>query len=69
MNTLLFSFPMGWQWVIIVLVVLIFFGGKKIPELMRGLGKGINQFKQGLKEVEDDIKADVDDNNSSPAKN
>jgi sec-independent protein translocase protein TatA len=63
MNTLLFSFPMGWQWIIIVLVVLLLFGGKKIPELMKGLGKGINQFKQGLKEVEDDIKADITDEN------
>ena len=67
MNTLFFSFPMGWQWVIIVLVILIFFGGKKIPELMKGLGKGINQFKAGLKEVEDDIKADISDD--TPAKN
>jgi len=63
MNTLFFSFPMGWQWIILILLVLIFFGGKKIPELARGLGKGINQFKQGLKEVEDDIKADSSDDN------
>ena len=63
MNTLLFSFPMGWQVVVLVLLILVFFGGKKIPELMRGLGKGINQFKAGLKEVEDDIKADIADDN------
>jgi sec-independent protein translocase protein TatA len=67
MGTLLFSFPMGWQVVILVLLVLLFFGGKKIPEMMKGLGKGINQFKQGLKEVEDDIKADVTDD--KPVKN
>jgi len=45
-----------WEWVIIALVVLLLFGGKKIPELMRGLGKGVKSFKQGMKEVEDDIK-------------
>ena len=67
MNTLFFSFPMGWQVVILVLLVLLFFGGKKIPEMMKGLGKGINQFKAGLKEVEDDIKADISDD--TPVKN
>ncbi len=45
-----------WEWVIIALVVLLFFGGKKIPELMRGLGKGMKSFKQGMKEVEDEVK-------------
>ena len=35
----------GWEWVIIALVVILLFGGKKIPELMRGLGKGIKSFK------------------------
>ncbi len=42
--------------VLIVLVVLLIFGGKKIPELMKGLGKGISSFKKGLKDIEDDIK-------------
>ena len=46
----------GWKWIIIALVVLLLFGGKKIPELMRGLGKGVKSFKQGMKEVEDDVK-------------
>lgn len=46
----------GWEWIIIALVVLLLFGGKKIPELMRGLGKGVKSFKQGMKEVEDDVK-------------
>ena len=40
----------GWEWIVIVLVIILLFGGKKIPELMRGLGKGIKGFKQGLKE-------------------
>ena len=45
-----------WEIVIIALVVLLLFGGKKIPELMRGLGKGVKNFKEGMKEVEDDVK-------------
>ena len=67
MNTLFFSFPMGWQIIVLVLLILLLFGGKKIPEMMKGIGKGISQFKQGLKEVEDDIKADISDD--TPVKN
>lgn len=51
-----------WEIVVIALVVLLLFGGKKIPELMRGLGKGVKNFKEGMKEVEndvDDIKKDI----------
>jgi|TARA_B100000809_G_scaffold217437_1_gene223605 sec-independent protein translocase protein TatA len=44
-----------WQIVLIVLVVLLMFGGKKIPELMKGLGKGISEFKKGKKESEKDL--------------
>ena len=65
MNTM-FIMPLaiqGWEWIIIALVVLLLFGGKKIPELMRGLGKGVKSFKQGMKEVEgemNEIKKDID---------
>lgn len=59
--------PLGvigpWQIVLIVLLVLLLFGGKKIPELMRGLGKGVKEFKTGMKEAEkelNDIKSDID---------
>lgn len=45
----------GWEWIIIVVVILLLFGGKKIPELMKGLGKGIKSFKQGLNEAKDEI--------------
>lgn len=38
----------GWQILIIVLVVLLLFGGKKIPELMRGMGRGVKEFKDGI---------------------
>ena len=40
---------------LIALVVLLFFGGKKIPELMKGLGKGVRSFKEGMNEVEKEI--------------
>ena len=43
--------------ILIVLVVLILFGAKKIPELARGIGKGMSEFKKGLKDVEDEIKS------------
>ena len=43
-----------WQVVLIVLVVLILFGGKKIPELMMGLGKGMKEFKDATKEIDKD---------------
>ena len=44
-----------WEIVAIVLVVLLLFGGKKIPELMKGLGKGVKSFKEGMNEVEKEI--------------
>ena len=47
--------------ILIVLVVLLLFGAKKIPELARGIGKGMSEFKKGLKDVESEIKsADTD---------
>jgi len=52
----------GPEIVLIVLVILLIFGGKKIPELMRGLGKGISQFKKGMKEVDDEINTTLSDN-------
>ena len=45
-----------WEIVAIVLVVILLFGGRKIPELMKGLGKGVKSFKQGMNEVEKEIK-------------
>lgn len=45
-----------WEWVIIALVVLLLFGGKKIPELMKGLGKGVKSFKDGMNGIEDEVK-------------
>lgn len=51
----------GSEIIIIALVILLLFGGRKIPELMRGLGKGVKSFRQGMKEVNDEINADSSD--------
>ena len=61
MTQLLFlgNFGTG-ELLVIGLVVLLFFGGKKIPELMRGLGKGVRSFKSGMNEIENEINADID---------
>ena len=45
----------------IVVVILLLFGGKKIPELMKGIGKGVKSFKQGMNEVEEEIKKPLED--------
>jgi twin arginine-targeting protein translocase, TatA/E family len=59
MNTLLFlSYE---HLLIIALIVLLLFGGKKIPELMHGLGKGVKSFKSGMKDVEEEVKKEVDE--------
>lgn len=55
-NQLLFIGNLGTgEIIIIALVVLLLFGGRKIPELMRGLGKGIRSFKEGVNNIEKDI--------------
>ncbi len=58
LSILLFALGMP-EIILIALVALLFFGGKKIPELMRGLGKGVSEFKKGVKDIEDDIKTDI----------
>lgn len=56
MNMLFYPMVFGtWEIVAIVLVVLLLFGGRKIPELMKGLGKGVKSFKEGMNEVEKEI--------------
>ncbi len=67
-NQLLFLGSLGGQEIIIIaLVILLLFGGKKIPELMHGLGKGVSQFKKGMNDIEKEINAEpdqIDDNNN-----
>ena len=54
----LFLGGIGWGEILVVaLVILLFFGGKKIPELMRGLGKGVRSFKEGMNDMEKEIRS------------
>ncbi|HIZ92604.1 MAG TPA: twin-arginine translocase TatA/TatE family subunit [Candidatus Bacteroides merdavium] len=56
--------PSGSEWIIIAVIVLLLFGGKKIPELMKGLGKGVKSFKEGVNEAKEEInkaKEDLDE--------
>ncbi|MES2775528.1 MAG: twin-arginine translocase TatA/TatE family subunit [Bacteroidota bacterium] len=58
LTSLLFlSMPGGTEWIIIVIAVLILFGGRKIPEFMRGLGKGMREFK----DAKDNVKKEIED--------
>ncbi|MBK7037352.1 MAG: twin-arginine translocase TatA/TatE family subunit [Bacteroidetes bacterium] len=62
MNTvLLLAMPSGMEWIIIVLAILLLFGGKKIPELMRGIGKGIREFNDAKNNVSREIREGVND--------
>ena len=69
-NLLLLGFlPSGSEWVIIALLILLLFGGKKIPELMKGLGKGVKSFKDGVNEVLEEINKAKDDIEETASKN
>lgn len=50
----MFSMPGGWEWLIILIVALLIFG-KRLPEVMKSLGRGIVEFKKGVKGVEEDV--------------
>ena len=54
--------------IIIAIVVRVLFGGKKLPELMHGVGKGIRDFKKGMNGIEDEIKKDIDLNDTPEKK-
>ena len=62
LNGILALFNLGTgEVILIVAVILLLFGGRKIPELMRGLGMGVKSFKQGMNEIEDEIKKPLED--------
>ena len=65
-NTLAFGMPGGWEWIVIGLFLVVFFGAKKIPEIARGLGKGIREFKDATKDIKQEIEqgAQSDDKKS-----
>ena len=62
---LLLSLPSGMEWIWIVLVVIILFGGKKIPELAKGIGKGIRDFNDAKDGIKKEIETGMKDNHSN----
>jgi len=62
---LLISMPSGMEWLWIVLVVIILFGGRKIPELARGIGKGIREFNDAKDGIKKEIETGIKDNPSA----
>ena len=60
-NFLFISMPGGTEWVLIILAVLILFGGRKIPEFMRGLGRGIREFQDAKSSVKKEIEEGMSD--------
>ena len=58
MKTFLLAMPGGWELLIIALIVVIFFGANRIPEIFRGFGKGIREFKEASKEIQKEIESD-----------
>ncbi|MEQ8470553.1 MAG: twin-arginine translocase TatA/TatE family subunit [Marinoscillum sp.] len=69
MNTVLaFGMPGGWELIVIILFVIIFFGAKKIPEIARGMGKGIREFKDATKEIKNEIDTSAADRSDDTKK-
>ncbi len=55
----MFGMPGGWEWLVILIVALLIFG-KRLPDVMRSLGKGVVEFKKGIKGIEEDVDASAD---------
>ncbi|WP_226805537.1 Sec-independent protein translocase subunit TatA/TatB [Agriterribacter humi] len=68
-NSLLISMPGGTEWILIILAVLILFGGRKIPEFMRGLGRGIREFNDAKTNVKKEIEEGMSEKETTPATN
>lgn len=62
----LLSMPGGSEWILILLVVLLFFGGKKIPDLMRGIGRGVREFNDAKENVKNEIDAGMREKDKTP---
>ena len=58
----------GWELAVILFLILLLFGAKKIPELARGLGRGISEFKNATKEIKEDIEQSAEED-KTPSKN
>ena len=68
--SLFLAIPGGWEWIVIILAILLLFGGKKMPELMKGLGQGMREFKKARNDAVEDKKnaekkEDTDDKEKS----
>lgn len=63
-NILLLSMPGGSEWILIIIVVLLMFGGKKIPELMRGIGRGMREFNDAKNNVKSEIEEGMKEKDS-----
>lgn len=57
--------PSGWEIAIIIVAILLLFGGRKIPELMRGIGQGMNEFKKARKSIKDEMSSTEESSNTS----
>jgi len=66
---LLFSMPSGGEWIWLVLIVVILFGGKKLPELAKGLGKGIREFNDAKDGIRSEIEAGAKEKDKTPTTN
>jgi sec-independent protein translocase protein TatA len=65
-SLLMISMPGGSEWILIILVVLLLFGGKKIPELMRGMGRGIREFNDAKNNVKQEIEDGMKEKDKAP---
>ena len=61
------SMPGGMEWLLIVIAVLVLFGGKKIPEFMRGLGRGIREFNDAKNNVKKELEEGINEKDKQPA--
>lgn len=68
MNTIVLATLGGWEIAGIVVVVLVLFGARKVPELMKGLGHGIKEFKKASREVQDEVERAMDEPPPSPSR-
>ncbi len=67
LTNFLISMPGGSEWILIILAVLVLFGGRKIPEFMRGLGKGIREFNDAKNNVKKELEDGMNEKDTKPA--
>jgi sec-independent protein translocase protein TatA len=67
MNPMFAGFLGGWEWLIVILAVLLLFGAKRIPELAKGMGAGIREFKKAAREVTEEVQNAGEETPAKPA--